>query len=132
MKRAMDEVTDDRQIDQLYSRLSEVFEQVRNESTVDIFGNIDFEIVRSIDNKRLRIAKLKGNKILVHEKAIGLPDTALRYLVVHELAHSITKGHTRRFWKIVETIYPTFESGQSLLLKHGRKVLRQTNPIEDG
>jgi len=123
MKTAIGEVIDERRVDGLYSRLFDTYEDVKRTSKMEIFGNLDFEVVKNIDGKRQRIAKLKGNKILVHVRAVQLPKTALRYVIAHELAHSITKGHTRKFWKIVETIYPKFETGQNLLMKHGHELL---------
>jgi predicted metal-dependent hydrolase len=83
---------------------------------------LDFEIVEKIDNKKERIAELKGNKILIKLNAVVLPKSALKYIVVHEIAHAITKRHTKRFWEIVETIYPNYGIGQKLLAKY-RKLL---------
>jgi predicted metal-dependent hydrolase len=66
--------------------------------------------------------KLKGNKIFVHIGASRLPKSALRYIIAHEIAHSLAKKHTKRFWKIVETIYPRYQLGQSLLIKYGSEL----------
>jgi predicted metal-dependent hydrolase len=121
MKRTI-ETTDDPQIEALYSRLSNVYDQIRKERRVEVFGTLDFEFVKSIDGKKQRIAKLKGNKILVHIKARRLPKNALRYIIAHEIAHTLTKRHTKRFWKVVGAIYPTYETGQSLLMKYGSEV----------
>jgi len=107
------------QTDFLYSQLSNIFDQIKSEGKIDVFGDLDFEIVGKIDNKKERIAKLKGNKILVKLDAAMLPESALKYMIVHEIAHTITKRHTKKFWKIVETIYPNFEKGQKLLMEHG-------------
>jgi len=105
----------------LYSQLCEIYDQIRNEGKIEIFGDLDFEIVEKIDNKKQRIAKLVGNKILVKLSTITLPKDALRYIIAHEIAHTFTKKHTKRFWKIVETIYPNFERGRKLLTKHACK-----------
>jgi len=121
MKRTI-ETTDDPQIEALYSRLSNVYDQIRKERRVEVFGTLDFEVVKSIDGKKQRIAKLKGNKILVHIKARRLPKNALRYIIAHEIAHTLTKRHTKRFWKVVGAIYPTYETGHSLLMKYGSEV----------
>lgn len=120
MKRAVAEIGfgDERQVELLYSKLSEIYDQIRGERRIEVFGKLDFEVVRSIDGKRHRIAKLKGNKILVRESATQLPKRALRYIIVHEIAHTLTKRHTRRFWKIVETIYPKYQTGQEALIKY--------------
>jgi Zn-dependent peptidase ImmA (M78 family) len=117
------QATDDSQVEAFYSRLSSIYEQIRRERRVEVFGMLDFEVVKSIDGKKQRIAKLKGNKILVHVNARRLPKSALKYIIAHEIAHTLTKRHSKRFWEIVEVIYPTFETGQGLLNKHGVKLL---------
>jgi len=108
------------QADSLYSQLYEIYDQIRNEGKVEIFGDLHFEIVKKIDNKKQRIAKLKGNTIMVKIDAVALPKSALKYMIAHEIAHTFTKRHTNRFWKIVETIYPNFEVGQKLFMEHGK------------
>jgi predicted metal-dependent hydrolase len=122
MNRVIAEVSNEWQIEELYSRLSDVYEQIRRERRIEVFGTLDFEIVKNIDGKKHRIAKLKGNKILVQVNAGRLPKSALRYIIAHEIAHMLTKRHTKRFWKVVEAIYPTFETGQSLLVKYGSEL----------
>jgi len=110
----------DRSADLLYSQLCEIYEEMRRER-IEVLGQLDFEVVQGIDGKKHRIAKLKGNRILVHVKAARLPKSALRYVVAHEIAHTLTKRHTRRFWRVVQSIYPKFETGQNLLMKHGSR-----------
>jgi len=122
MNRVIAALSDERRIEELYSRLSDIYEQIRKERRVDVFGMLDFEVVRNIDGNKHRIAKLKGNKIIVHSNARRLPKSALRYIIAHEIAHTLTKRHTKRFWKIVATIYPKFETGQRLLMKYGSEL----------
>jgi hypothetical protein len=106
--------------DRFYSKLYGIYEKIKREGKVEVFGDLDFEIVEEIDNKRQRIAKLKGNKILVKQNAVGLPKSALKYMIAHEIAHIFTKRHTKKFWRIVEAIYPNFEVGQKLFMKYGK------------
>ena len=119
MKRRMDKDGTERQIEALYSRIFDIYEQIQKERRIEIFGTLDFEVVRKIDGKKYRIAKLKGNKILVHMNTRRLPKSALRYIITHEIAHTFTKRHTKKFWKVVGTIYPTFKTGKTLLTKYG-------------
>jgi predicted metal-dependent hydrolase len=102
----------------LYSELHKIYNEILKRKKVDVFGTLDFEIMEKIDSKRNRIAKLKGNKILVKLNAIALPKSALRYIVAHEIAHVITKKHGKKFWRIVETIYPNYQEGYELLMKY--------------
>jgi predicted metal-dependent hydrolase len=122
MNRAIAEAGKKHQTEALYSRLSEIYEQIRRERRIEVFGTLDFEIVRNIDGKKHRIAKLKGNKILVVLNAGRLPKSALKYIIAHEIAHMLTKRHTKRFWKVVEAINPRFETGQNLLAKYGSEL----------
>ena len=104
--------------EKLYSRLIELYEEMMKCGKVEVLGDLDFEIVGSIDNKRRRIAKLKGNKILVRLNAVALPEPALKYIIAHEVAHIFNKRHTKRFWRMVETIYPEYEVGLKLLREY--------------
>jgi predicted metal-dependent hydrolase len=106
--------------DILHSQLLEIYNKIKKEGKIEIFGDLDFEIVEKINNKKQRIAKLNRNKIQVKLNTITLPKSALKYIIAHEIAHTFTKKHTKRFWKIVETIYPNYEKGRKLLIKHGK------------
>ena len=99
-------------VELLHSELSKIYEDIRNDGKVELFGSMDFEVAEKIDKRKERIAKIKGNKILVKMSAIALPREALRYMLVHELAHIATKRHTKKFWKIVQTMYPSFKEGE--------------------
>jgi hypothetical protein len=100
----------------LYNQLVKIYDMM--EKKVEVFGNLDFEIVDKIDKNKRRVAKIKRNKVLFKLNAIALPKTALRYVMAHEIAHVLTKRHTRRFWKTVELICPDFREGQRLLEKY--------------
>jgi predicted metal-dependent hydrolase len=109
--------------DLLHSELSDIYDQVRDESKIDVFGNLDFEVADTIDKRRHRIAKIKENRIIVKLNAVSLPRSALKYIVAHEMAHLITKKHGKKFWKIVESIYPGFEEGQKAFMSN-EKILK--------
>jgi predicted metal-dependent hydrolase len=100
----------------LYSEMHNIYDQIRAESKIDVFGNLDFEVADKIDGKKQRIAKIKENKIIVKLNAVSLPKSALKYIIAHEMAHLITKKHGKKFWKIVESIYPTYEEGKKLFV----------------
>ena len=110
--------------DLLYSQLFKIYDRVKKEDRFELFGNLDFEVVNGIDGKKQRVAKLKGNKILVSLKAVAMPKSALKYMVVHELAHIHTKRHSTKFWKVVEIIYPGYNRGKQSLIR--RKDFIQT------
>ncbi len=105
-------------IDLLYTQVFEIYDEIKQDGKIEILGNVEFEVVEKIDNKKERLAKLKVNKILVKLKAISLPKEALKYVIAHEIAHIFTKKHTEKFWKTVETIHPNYKAGQNLLIKY--------------
>lgn len=107
----------------LYSQLHKIYEQIKKEGKVEILGNLDFEIVKKMDNKKQRVAKLKGNTILVKLDAIAFPKSVLKYVIAHEIAHIFTKRHSEKFRKTVELIYPKFEKTQELLAKYSDHVV---------
>jgi hypothetical protein len=99
----------------LYNKLVEILEEVKREGTLEIHGNPDFEILEKIDNREDRLAKMKGNRILVKLDAVSLPEKVLRYMVAHEIAHITNKRHTKKFWKTVKLICPDFKKSQEYL-----------------
>lgn len=111
-----------RSAESLYSRLSKIYDEMMDEETVEIFGNLDFDIVDKIDGKKERIAKLKANRILIKVNASKLPKSALKYIIAHEVAHTMSKGHTKKYWKLVENIYPNFQKGKKLLFKYKEQL----------
>jgi len=102
----------------LYNTLFEIYDEIKREGKVEVLGTLDFEVVERIDNKEQRIAKLKGDKILVKINAVILPKPALKYIIAHEMAHIFAKKHTKKFWEIVKKIYPDFETGREILFKY--------------
>jgi predicted metal-dependent hydrolase len=99
----------------LYDKLLETYDSIKAEGKVELFGDFDFEITENIDNKKTRIAKLKGNKVIIKLNAVTLPESALKYIVAHEIGHTTSKRHTSKFWKTVGLIYPDYKKAQQLL-----------------
>lgn len=108
--------------DLLYSELVRIYEQIKGEGKVEVLGDLDFEVVDKIDSKRQRVAKHKGNRVLVKLNAVALPKSALKYVIAHEIAHAFTKRHAKRFWKTVELMCPGFEESRELLTQYGHLV----------
>lgn len=106
--------------DLLFNKLEEIHEEIKKEGKIDLLGNLDFEIAKRIDNKKDRIAKLKGNRIILKLDAVALPENVLRYIVAHEIAHVVNKRHTTKFWKMVELICPNFREFQQQLTKFSK------------
>jgi len=106
----------------LHTQLVQTYNQIKKEEKIEILGNLDFEIVEKIDNKKQRIAKIYENKILMKLNAVSLPKTTLKYIIAHELAHTFTKRHTKRFWKIMEAMCPNFQKEIKLLNEYKKSL----------
>jgi hypothetical protein len=55
------------------------------------------EVVKRIDGKRHRIAKLKDKEILVNVNARRFPKTALKRMIAHETTRAVTKSTQSNF-----------------------------------
>ena len=108
-----------------YKSDQDYYERVRKSGKLQIIGDIDFDIVDKIDGKKDRLAKLKGRMILIKIDTVKLPKRAIKYVICHELAHTLVKRHTKKFWKILETIYPNYKIGEKLMIRYG-KLLNST------
>ncbi|MDK2962182.1 MAG: hypothetical protein PWP20_1308 [Eubacteriaceae bacterium] len=53
-------------------------------------------------------------------------ESAIDYVVVHELAHLIKMNHSKEFWEIVKTYCPDYEQAKDKL-----KTLQKTLAIQD-
>lgn len=54
-------------------------------------------------------------RICINTRLALYPPRCLEYVVVHELAHLIEHGHTKKFWTIVETCLPNYRQTMNLL-----------------
>jgi predicted metal-dependent hydrolase len=105
----------DEEVKEFQLRLEAILKEFLEQGSIEVYGNLKI-VVTSFDRPS-RIAFLKGNTIYVNIKAREYPDSVLRYIIAHELAHLAIKGHTWRFWKIVRIIYPEYGKGKEELMK---------------
>lgn len=103
--------------DLLYSQLINIYDKLKRRG-IEIFRDLDFEITGEIDGRKERVAKLKGNKILVKINAVALSKVVLEYIIAHEIAHILTKRHTCKFWKVVKLICPGYRRARELLERY--------------
>jgi hypothetical protein len=111
-------------------KLEAILKEFFRSGGIEVYGYL--RIVVTSFNRPSRIAFQKGNTIYVSIKARRCPDSVLRYIIAHELAHLVVKKHTWRFWKIVGIIYPEYERGKEELLRiaKGELMKRQTHYAE--
>ncbi len=50
----------------------------------------------------------RDNNISINITLLFLPEPLLDYVIVHELAHTKVRNHSRQFWKLVEAILPDY------------------------
>lgn len=53
--------------------------------------------------------------IRLNWRLIHLPNAQVDYVVAHELAHLIEMNHSRRFWEVVELMYPDHRDAEAAL-----------------
>jgi hypothetical protein len=111
-------------------KLEGILKEFLEQGSIEVYGNL--RIVVTSFNKPSRMAFQKGKIIYVSIKARRYPDSVLRYIIAHELAHLVVKKHTWRFWKIVGIIYPEYERGKEELLRIAREELMKRNRNLEG
>jgi predicted metal-dependent hydrolase len=57
-------------------------------------------------------------------RLIMAPPFVLDYLAAHEAAHLVEMNHSRRFWRLVEGIYPDVRRAKAWLDAHGGDLHR--------
>lgn len=120
MKPGDGEMRDSEYSEVLLKRLVSVYEEMKKSGRFELSRDLDFRVIKRIDGKKERVAKLKGNRVLVSVDAVTLPKSALKYVLAHEVAHKFTKRHSDRFWQVVENLYPNYEKGRNALEENYR------------
>lgn len=77
----------------------------------------------TVRNQRTRWGSCsKKGALSFNWRLVMLPAAVADYLICHELAHLKYLDHSPRFWRIVETICPSFRESERWLRRHGRTV----------
>lgn len=61
--------------------------------------------------------------ISLNWRLVMAPAEVLDYIVVHELAHLREMNHSRRFWEIVESFYPSYREQEVWLKENGFRLM---------
>ncbi len=59
----------------------------------------------------------QGN-IVISIRLLFAPRSVVDYVLIHELAHLVHHNHSSRFWKLVETVMPSYENAEKHLKDH--------------
>ncbi|SRR6266480_1352802 len=63
------------------------------------------------------------NELQFNWRLILSPLHIIDYVVVHELAHTIEKNHTWKFWSKVRFVLPAYKQWRKWLQEHGNKLV---------
>ncbi|HRN69773.1 MAG TPA: SprT family zinc-dependent metalloprotease [Candidatus Woesebacteria bacterium] len=63
------------------------------------------------------------NKLQFSWRLIMTPITVINYVVVHELAHTFEKNHSKNFWEIVGKYVPSYRRQKKWLKEHGNTLV---------
>lgn len=93
--------------------------------------NVTYHDVRIGRSRYTRLAQvnLKTRVLTFSRYAIdGLPERALRYLILHELAHLIVPNHSAKFWALVERYEPDYRNQRQIAQNHYQRMAAASEP----
>lgn len=63
------------------------------------------------------------NRLQFSWRLIMTPITTINYVVVHELAHTLERNHSKTFWSIVRRYCPSYNRQRNWLKEHGNSLI---------
>jgi len=60
--------------------------------------------------------------ISLNRALLFLPPSAVRYLMLHELCHTVFMNHSKRYWRLVDTYEPEYQSWDARLGEGWRDI----------
>lgn len=82
--------------------------------------------IGSAKKSRLAQVNIKTRVLTFSRFAInGMPERALRYLVLHELAHLIEANHSPRFWALVGQFEPDYKRQRAIAQAHHSRMVAE-------
>jgi predicted metal-dependent hydrolase len=83
---------------------------------------LNYQQVRLKTQKTLWGSCSGVNNINLNYLLIMAPMNVIDYVIVHELAHTKIKNHSKDFWQLVESILPKYKASKSWLKNNGYKL----------
>ncbi|MBK8909430.1 MAG: M48 family metallopeptidase [Rhodospirillales bacterium] len=78
----------------------------------------------AIRDQRTRWGSCAANgNLSFNWRLIMAPPVVLDYVVAHELAHLVERGHGPAFWRVVETLTPEARNARQWLSQHGSGLM---------
>lgn len=81
--------------------------------------NVSYKELYFSDTKSKWGSCSPDNRLQFNWRLIMAPLLVLNYVVIHELAHTVVKNHSARFWKKVEEYNPSYKQQRLWLKKNG-------------
>ncbi|WP_411167753.1 M48 family metallopeptidase [Clostridium sp. MB05] len=83
-----------------------------------------------VKTKNIRIMELQNRwgscsdegNLNFHWKSLMAPLSIIEYIVVHELAHLISKNHNEEFWNTIDKVMPDYEKRKKWLRDNGASL----------
>lgn len=78
----------------------------------------------AIRNQRSRWGSCsRAGRIALNYRLIQMPRSVSDYVIWHELMHLKEQNHSRRFWRLVESVCPHYRDAERWLRRHGPGLL---------
>ncbi|MBI4802611.1 MAG: M48 family metallopeptidase [Elusimicrobia bacterium] len=81
--------------------------------------------------KRWGSCSRKGD-IRINWRLAMMPPAVVEYIIVHELCHLKVHDHSLKFWSIVKSVLPDYETRRAWLRRHGPAVFLMADWPSDG
>lgn len=82
----------------------------------------------AVRDQTTRWGSCSANGVLSYSwRLILAPPLVLDYLAAHEVAHLAEMNHSARFWRVVESIFPSWKQAKAWLDAHGTELHRYGN-----
>ena len=108
--------TEERLVKWLKNNAKRIFTNV-TEQTAKRMG-VTYRSVQ-VTSARSRWGSCSGNDALHYSfRLLYAPKEVIEYVIVHELAHTLEKNHSKNFWAIVERYVPDYKQKRAWLKKH--------------
>lgn len=72
--------------------------------------NIKIKSIKPTNSKRIWGSLDIYNNMRLNWKIIILPKELVKYIIIHELCHSIEFNHSKKFWNLVGKLVPNYKS----------------------